>query len=110
MPSHYHYYVMSATNNPSYVIACFGDGKGYKAGTGYAICEMNYPKKKYVGAWKRYQPVSAGAHADALVVLTSALDKGCYVPSPEAFQKDVQKQGNGEPAEIARMRKAGWEF
>lgn len=109
MPSHYHYYVISATNNPSFVIACFGDGKGYKAGTGYAICEMNYPKKKYVGTWKRYQPVFAGAQADALV-FTSALDKGCYVPSPATFQKDIKAQNDGEPAEIVRMRKAGWEF
>ena len=48
-PVHYQYYVISATNNPSYAIACFGDGNGLKVGTGYAVCEINFTKagKKY---------------------------------------------------------------
>lgn len=116
-PTDYQYYVISAENNPSYVIACFGDGKGLKAGTGYAVCELNFTKagKKYIGTWKRYKPTD---DTTALMFnANNALDAsgrpiGCYIPNAENFENTVSSAevSNGEPGIIKNMRAAGWDF
>lgn len=116
-PTDYQYYVISAENNPSYVIACFGDGKGLKAGTGYAVCELNFTKagKKYIGTWKRYKPTD---DTTALMFnANNALDDsgrpiGCYIPNAENFENTVSSAegSKGEPGIIKNMRAAGWDF
>lgn len=114
-PPHYQYYVLSADKNPSYVVACFGDGNGLKAGTGYAVCELNFTKaqKKYIGTWKRYKSVDDDA-GQIQFGSTSAEDAAtklsyCYIPSAEDF-KPEDETGKDEPSIIKNMRKSGWEF
>ena len=115
-PVDYQYYVISADSNPSYVIACFGNGDGgLKRGTGYAVCELNYTKygKKYIGTWKRYKPtddsVTLEFNTAAGIVDDAGKPVGCYIPSAADF--DVEEASNdGEPALINNMRAAGWEF
>lgn len=115
-PTDFQYYVMSAQDDPSYVIACFGNGNGLKAGTGYAVCELNFTKagKKYIGTWKRYKP--ADTVALEFNIGSGALDDagrpvGCYVPDPTEFKKEVERAvQNGEPKLLNNMRAAGWEF
>ena len=118
-PVHYQYYVISATNNPSYAIACFGDGNGLKVGTGYAVCEINFTKagKKYIGTWKRYKATNedAGAlnfnSANALDGTGKPID--CYIPSADDFNtthRPAADSGTDEPALISNMRAQGWEF
>lgn len=115
-PLHYQYYAISPTNNFSYVIACFGDGNGLKAGTGYAVCELNFTKqqKKYIGTWKRYKPTSD--NGGALHFGTQSSTDGqkkldyCYVPSFSDFEGDTISMTAGEPSVITNMKKSGWEF
>ncbi len=118
-PIHYQYYVISATNNPSYVVGCFGDGKGFKPGTGYAVCELNFTKarKKYIGTWKRYksQNDEAGSIVFNSANVTDSNGKpiDCFVPSASDFETThvpAADSGTGEPAIIALMRAQGWEF
>ena len=114
-PPHYQYYVLSADKNPSYVVACFGDGNGLKAGTGYAVCELNFTKaqKKYIGTWKRYKSVDDDA-GQIQFGSTAAEDAAtklsyCYIPSAEDF-KPEDETAVGEPTIIQNMRRSGWEF
>lgn len=114
-PLHYQYYAISSTNNFAYVIACFGDGNGLKAGTGYAVCELNYTKagKKYIGTWKRYKPVND--EAGALKFGSTPPNAGekvdyCYVPAANDFKPTDNSALNGEPSEVSSMKEAGWEF
>ena len=118
-PLHYQYYVISATNNPSYVIACFGDGNGLKAGTGYAVCELNFTAagKKYIGTWKRYKPQNDQAGSilfNSANAISSNTGKpiDCFVPSAADFAQThlTQASQNGEPPLIDLMRQQGWEF
>jgi len=115
-PNHYQYYPISATNNLSYVVACFGDGDGLKAGTGYAVCELNFTKaqKKYIGTWKRYKPAddSAGAikfgtdaGTDPSVKLTY-----CYIPDASTFAQVEQTSADAVAQVIANFKNSGWEF
>jgi prepilin-type N-terminal cleavage/methylation domain-containing protein len=114
-PLDYQYIALSDVNNQSYVIACFGDGSGLKAGTGYAVCELNYTKaqKKYIGTWKRYKPVNDAA--GAIQFGSTASSNGeeldyCYIPAPTDFDWDAAAAADGEPDEVKAMRKSGWEF
>lgn len=115
-PQHYQYYVISPTNNFSYVVACFGDGDGLKAGTGYAVCELNYTKaqKKYIGTWKRYKPVDddAGAIKFGSNPPSNEGEKlsYCYVPSATDFDPATAANESDLPSEVKLMIKAGWEF
>ena len=117
-PSHYQYYAISPSNNYAYVIACFGDGNGLKAGTGYAVCELNFTgaQKKYIGTWKRYKPTKddAGALQFGSTQPTDASKKldYCYVPAASAWTAIVTsaENGVGEPGVITKMKQAGWEF
>lgn len=112
-PLHYHYFPISVTNNMSYAIGCFGDGNGLKMGTGYAVCELVYPKKKYIGVWKRYAPED-----DSKTVrfdVAGTLDGNCYVPKATDFDDDVAIQGadgNTEviPSLVRGMALKGWDF
>lgn len=118
-PVHYQYCALSPTNNMSYVIGCFGDGNGLKAGTGYAVCELNFTgrQKKYIGTWKRYKPVkdSAGAiqftHNNALDV-DGTKCSNCFIPTPTQIKSDADAAvtTTGEPSVIGFMRTCGWEF
>ena len=114
-PPHYQYYVLSADKNPSYVIACFGDGNGLKAGTGYAVCELNFTKaqKKYIGTWKRYKSVDDDA-GQIQFGSTAAEDAAtklsyCYIPAAADFHPEDETD-NGEPSVVKLMRRSGWEF
>ena len=117
-PPHYQYYVISSEVNPSYVIGCFGDGNGLKAGTGYAVCELNFTKaqKKYIGTWKRYKPAddTNGAISYSSEASLQAAEKpvDCYIPSAQDFNTTwIPAEGaTGEPEIVQNMRKAGWEF
>ncbi len=135
-PTHYQYLVLS-TNASSYVIGCFGDGKGLKAGTGYAVCELNFPKagRKLVGTWKRYKSfddaagkITFSTTRDAYGTKSHPLN--CYIPDEAAIAKAMNyvdkaavKNDKGETTEdavsasaevekdiIIPMRQAGWEF
>jgi len=118
-PIDYQYYVISATNNQSYAIACFGNGgNGLKTGTGYAVCELNFTAagKKYIGTWKRYKPINDNAGAIVFNSDSQIDDSGrpidCYIPSATAFATaaTTAATGTGEPAIITVMRAQGWEF
>lgn len=120
-PSQYEYYVISATNYPSYVVACFGDGVGLKAGTGYAVCELNYKNKKFIGTWSRYKPYGIEDEDTKIVQqlhfgTTAPSDdngeklKYCYVPDPDDFDPTSEDHDDGLPSEVQNMIKAGWEF
>lgn len=116
-PNHYHYYAISTTNDYAYAIGCFGDGNGLKAGTGYAVCELNFTglKKKYIGTWKRYKPnnESSGALSFGSQTASTAGTKldYCYVPNAAAFAAGKSNvTTGGKPSIIANMEKSGWEF
>lgn len=118
-PTDYHYYSISSVSNLSYVVGCFGSGnKGLKAGTGYAVCELNYPSlgKKYIGTWKCYKPVDENNGPIHFISdVGKAIDPNtgrpvaCYVPDKVTFENDLSLK-SGEPAVIGYMRTAGWEF
>ena len=114
-PSHYQYYAISPSNNFAYVIACFGDGNGLKAGTGYAVCELNFTSanKKYIGTWKRYKPVTddGGALHFGTTAPGSTRATYCYIPPASGWSALVTGASQeGEPQIIRDMRAAGWEF
>lgn len=113
-PVHYQYLALS-TNTQSYVIGCFGNGNGLKAGTGYAVCELNFPQagRKLIGTWKRYKSYNdeAGAIAftnseDADETSGKVLD--CYVPKYD----DLKAGTTSEEVDniMNSMTGAGWEF
>lgn len=124
-PIHYQYCALSPTNNMSYVIACFGDGNGLKAGTGYAVCELNFTgiQKKYIGTWKRYKPVkdSSGAIVftnNNVADVDGTKYSNCFIPTPAQIQSVVTPAASsssgttqvGEPNVVTWMKNAGWEF
>ena len=118
-PVHYQYYVISATNNPSYVIACFGDGNGLKAGTGYAVCELNFTAagKKYIGTWKRYKSTNdqGGAinfNSGNEINETTGKPIDCFIPAATDFETaaTTAASGTGRPSLISNMEAQGWEF
>ena len=119
-PTHYQYYVISASNNLAYAVACFGDGNGLKAGTGYAVCELNYTKlgKKFIGTWKCYKPTNEENGALRFVTdQGSARDANgrliaCYVPTVADFidATNLEDTTAGLPAIVDNMQNAGWEF
>jgi len=113
-PIHYQYLALS-TNTQSYVIACFGNGSGLKAGTGYAVCELNFPlaNRKMIGTWKRYKSYNDEAGAIAFTNDDTAdTDTGkvldCYVPKHE----DLQAATTEDTVQniVNSMAGAGWEF
>ena len=115
-PNHYQYYVISATNNQSYVIGCFGDGNGLKAGTGYAVCELNFKtlQKKFVGTWKRYKPIDDSVQLQFGKNPPSGTGTKlnyCFIPDWATFESTYAiDTTSGEPSIIGTMREAGWEF
>lgn len=114
-PLHYQYFAVS-TNTSSYAIGCFGDGNGLKVGTGYAVCELNFPLagRKLIGTWKRYKSYNdeAGAigftHDDSVDDDTGkVLD--CYIPDYDTI-KDLATASDVEENVVTPMKNAGWEF
>jgi len=114
-PVHYQYLALS-TNTSSYVVACFGNGDGLKAGTGYAVCELNFPLagRKLIGTWKRYKSYNdeAGAIAFTDTDINVDTDTGkildCYVPKYDAI-RDITTAEQVQDI-INSMTGAGWEF
>ena len=113
-PIHYQYLAIS-TNTSSYVVGCFGNGDGLKAGTGYAVCELNFPVvgRKLIGTWKRYKSYNdeAGAiafskGADPDTDTGKVLD--CYVPEYSQVQNVTDSEGVDNIVNL--MVGAGWEF
>ena len=113
-PVHYQYLALS-TNTSSYVIGCFGNGSGLKAGTGYAVCELNFPlaNRKLIGTWKRYKSYNDEGGSIAFTNDDTADDDtgkvlDCYVPKyDELADADSEEDVN----EIVKsMTGAGWEF
>lgn len=115
-PVHYQYFTIS-TNTSSYVIGCFGNGEGLKKGTGYAVCELNFPHlgRKLIGTWKRYKSYNDDAGAIAFThddqpddTVGKVLD--CYVPD----HTDVDPTAISDVATLDQyidtMKAAGWEF
>ncbi len=127
-PAHYHYYRIPDTDkvHDSYVIGCFGDGNGLKAGTGYAVCEINFKDatktegegdtattkqtsaaRKYLGIWKKYKTDDSGAIRFNSISTANAY--GCLVPDRSAANAEATDV-NDDPQLIKLMRTAGWEF
>ena len=113
-PVHYQYLAIS-TNTSSYVVGCFGNGDGLKTGTGYAVCELNFPLagRKLIGTWKRYKSYNDEAGAIAFTSSdTVDEDTGkvldCYVPKYD----DVKDINTSEQVDdiVSSMVSAGWEF
>lgn len=113
-PVHYQYLAL-CTNTSSYVIGCFGNGSGLKAGTGYAVCELNFPlaNRKLIGTWKRYKSYNDEGGS---IVFTNddtadeatgkVLD--CYVPPYDELEA---ADTEAKVSDIVRgMIGAGWEF
>ena len=122
-PTQYRYYAISHVTNIAYVVACFGEGEGLKAGTGYAVCELNYPKlkKKFVGTWKCYKPVDESNGQIRFVTnMEDAMDtdsgrpKACYVPTKSDYMTDLDAgdENNSDefPTQVKLMSRAGWDF
>lgn len=122
-PTQYRYYAISHVTNIAYVVACFGEGEGLKAGTGYAVCELNYPKlkKKFVGTWKCYKPVDESNGQIRFVTnYKDAMDedsgrpKACYVPTKSNYMSDLdtgdENKSDEFPSQVILMSKAGWDF
>ena len=113
-PVHYQYLALS-TNTSSYVIGCFGNGNGLKAGTGYAVCELNFPlaSRKLIGTWKRYKSYNDEAGAIAFTNDDTADDDtgkvlDCYVPDYDEISKGVDETTVQKIVDA--MIGAGWEF
>ena len=113
-PTHYQYLALS-TNTASYVIGCFGDGNGLKAGTGYAVCELNFPlaNRKLIGTWKRYKSYNDQAGAIGFTNSDAADDDtgkvlDCYVPVYTELQ-DATTEAAVDLI-VGAMVGAGWEF
>ena len=113
-PVHYQYLALS-TNTSSYVIGCFGNGNGLKAGTGYAVCELNFPlaNRKLIGTWKRYK--SYNDEAGSIGFTNDDEDDDdtgkvldCYVPKYDDL-KDVTTDQQVTDI-VSAMTGAGWEF
>ena len=53
--------IMSSSDEYYYVVACFGDGKGLSAGTGYAIAEFctRIPSDTFVATFENYKPIAS---------------------------------------------------
>ena len=117
-PIDYHYYSIRGTSNTCYVVGCFGSGNGLKAGTGYAVCELNYPAlgKKYIGTFKCYKPVNENTPMQFVSGFANAWDSNvgrpvaCYVPTSEEFITDSVDEQTHRPSQIGTMEAAGWEF
>lgn len=118
-PTHYQYCSISSISNIAYVVSCFGDGQGLKAGTGYAVCELNYPSlgKKYIGTWKCYKPVDENNGAiqfvtdmGAAIDTTTGRPVACYIPTKALYDADLTITAGEEPAQVSNMKSAGWEF
>lgn len=114
-PVHYQYLALS-TNTSSYVVACFGNGEGLKAGTGYAVCELNFPlaSRKLIGTWKRYKSYNDEGGAIVFTDTNTNVDEDsgkvldCYVPKYEDL-KDVATSEDVDNI-VTAMTGAGWEF
>lgn len=114
-PLHYQYYALNVDTS-SYVLGCFGDGNGLKAGTGYAVCELNFPEanRKVIGTWKRYKSYTGDSGA---IIFSSNNtpneDTGkvpnCYVPTYEEM-KAATDSDTVQTTIIEPMMAAGWEF
>lgn len=115
-PLHYQYCALSPSNNTCYVVGCFGDGNGLKAGTGYAVCEFNFVnrQKKYIGTWKRYKPVKENQGAITFTNNNAPNSDGkyenCFIPSINQLTTAINANAAGEPDVIGFMRACGWEF
>lgn len=113
-PVHYQYLAVS-TNTSSYVVGCFGNGEGLKRGTGYAVCELNFPAagRKLIGTWKRYKSYNDDAGA---IIFTqtyqpdSSVGKtlDCYVPP--ATEVNAALNNTQVDSLVKKMTGAGWEF
>lgn len=113
-PVHYQYLALS-TNTSSYVIGCFGNGNGLKAGTGYAVCELNFPlaNRKLIGTWKRYKSYNDEAGA---IGFTNNVDPDedtgkvldCYVPTYQTLSDATDEETVNNI--VSLMTGAGWEF
>lgn len=113
-PVHYQYLALS-TNTSSYVIGCFGNGNGLKAGTGYAVCELNFPlaNRKLIGTWKRYKSYNDEGGSIAFTNDDTADDDtgkvlDCYVPIYDEI-KDADTEAKVDDI-VKSMTGAGWEF
>ncbi len=114
-PIHYQYLAVS-TNTSSYAIGCFGDGNGLKTGTGYAVCELNFPLagRKLIGTWKRYKSYNDEAGSIVFTDTDQNVDSDtgkvldCYVPKYD----DVKDIATSEEVDniVNSMVGAGWEF
>lgn len=113
-PTHFQYLTLN-TNTASYVVGCFGDGTGLKAGTGYAVCELNFPlvNRKLIGTWKRYKSYNDQGGAIAFTNdPTEDTDTGkvldCYVPTYDELQNATDS--DAVDMIVGAMTGAGWEF
>ena len=113
-PIHYQYLALE-TNTSSYVIACFGDGNGLKAGTGYAVCELNFPLagRKLIGTWKRYKSYNDQGGSIVFTTGSDADDDSgkvldCYVPAMSDLEAVTDDAGVNTYVNL--MTGAGWEF
>lgn len=115
-PLHYQYLALN-TNTLSYVIGCFGDGNGLKVGTGYAVCELNFPaaNRKLIGTWKRYKSYNDEAGAVVFTSDNTAVDPNtgkvldCYVPDYDTELKAATTAAKVDDI-VKGMTDAGWEF
>lgn len=113
-PVHYQYLAL-CTNTSSYVIGCFGNGSGLKAGTGYAVCELNFPlaNRKLIGTWKRYKSYNDEGGSIAFTNDDGADDAtgkvlDCYVPKYDDLKDATDEETVNNI--VRAMTGAGWEF
>lgn len=111
-PEHMQYAaIMSSSNACYWVVACFGDGNGFPAGTGYAVAEFNDQanKRKFVATFENYKPESE----KALVLDVSEKVPGnrydmlkvgkVFLPTAEMLLTDYDNA-------IKAMEDFGWRF
>lgn len=131
LPIDYVYYKIPCMENGvesktdyAYVVGCFGSGEGLAAGTGYAVCELNFASigKKYVGTFERYKAKAKASDTEDDEIPYLYLSKedvgedgevsGDKVYCPEKIE-DNEKDDSGtdkRPAVITTFENNGWKF
>jgi len=117
-PQHVKYAVVgSAGDSYLWVVGCFGDDSGLKAGCGYAVAEFNdvVNKRKFVATFARYKPLNT---------TQLAFDFAMTSGSGSTYKTDTTLQGNvglppfdglmtadnaGYNAWIQDLKDAGWD-
>lgn len=122
-PEHFQYRidVCEKSGRNLYALGVFGDGNGYKAGTGYAVLEFSDPTARLKGVmtWERYKPLR-GAQKQVVMVNAEEARKFFKCGTPEQAREmnlcwvgDTEALMSGDifriDKAIEEQKRAGWQ-